>query len=199
MASKKVVMFDVDGVLANCNSVYAELAAEKVNNYMLPMHPRESPGWFTMQERLGDDAPKIFNYVWEQPEVLDSAIPLFTPEQAVKINHIQSLASTYFVTNRGPGSKRVTEIWLERHLRCKSTVIVSSRKDLVAEAIGADFSIEDHAPNAIMIAMASPRTRSYLLHRPYNEIDAKRLGACVQIVLSLDTFLDDVLRAIGLD
>lgn len=187
--SKVVVMFDVDGVLAG----FVE-------------------GFTAIRERLGG-APALttmeqpeWDTLWEPKEAWDEinqdpcfwsrlpALPGFDEQAVERINNLTWRAGpVYFVTTRpGVRPKQQTEDWLLKKGVWRPTVLLTKWKGEAAKVLGATYSIEDKAENASAVAWMSPRTRSYLLHRLYNEYDPKVGSSKVVRIHSLGEFLDAV-------
>lgn len=106
-----------------------------------------------------------------------------------RINALQLTHDVYFVTARpGLDVKRQTETWLRLQGIEDPTVVISSKKGEMAKAIGADFSIEDKAGNAVYVSYQSPG-KSYLVNRPYNQFSHEMLGSKVIRIKEIEQFL----------
>ncbi len=177
-----IVMFDVDGVLADFHQGYDDLCRKLKKPVLGPDAP-----WDTKWDTDVWREIKTSNVWWtELPSIPDSSA----------FFRIATLNSeVYFVTARpGIDVKRQTERWLTWHGIENPTVILSSRKGEIAAALGANFSIEDKAGNAVYISYQSPATRSYLVDRPYNQFNPEMLGRKVVRIKEIEEFLTAIER-----
>lgn len=201
----RVVMFDVDGVLADFLGGFSALAKTLDPNVPLLTYEEADPSRGVYQQERWDFDPKLYppelvNQVWKLIKASDSAFwltlePLQHQDVYDWIADMVYERNVYFVTNR-PGylAKPHTEEWLRARGIYNPTVIVSSLKGEVAKSLEADYSIEDKAGNAVMIKYWSPKTHSYLLDWPYNRFNQDILGSKVRRVDGIGQFLDDVER-----
>lgn len=199
----KVVMFDVDGVLAHFLLSFSKLAQTFDPSVPLLTNDQADPtNGIYQQERWDFDpkiiSPKLVDKVWQEIKKLESTFWLQVDSlqsQAV-YDHIASVCrqrDVYFVTSRpGVWAKPHTEAWLRMRGIDRSTVIISSLKGEVARSLEADYSIEDKAGNAVMIKYWSPKTKSYILDWPYNRWNQDILGSQVRRVSTVEEFLTDV-------
>lgn len=178
---RKVIQFDVDGVLANFTEGYNRVAAE-LGRPVLPMGPGRHWDDYT-------DAD-VWKAIKSQPFFWQSLPPLVRPNVFLDIWRLMVDNDVYFVTNRpGMDPKKQTIEWLKGHGILEPTVIVSSRKGDVAEALGVTHAIDDKAGNAIYTAYAAPACQSFLLNYPHNQFDHAVIGRKVTRVFSVDEFL----------
>lgn len=176
----KVVMFDLDGVLADFVGGYSRLY-EGIHGH--------SPGPFRQWNDLLDtevwgciEASTTF---WQDLNVLQGV-------RWPRVNEATKGCDVYFVTNRvGKDVKQQSEVWLSKYIVGCPTVIVTAHKGEVALAIGANYSIDDKAGNAVYISYHSPGTNSYLLDNLYNQYPQQVLGSRVKRVTMLESFLRD--------
>jgi len=179
---RRVVMFDVDGVLANFIEGF-KYTYRRVHGYVLPI-PYEDIRW----DDLGDPA------VWDVIKVSSGWWTLLRPipESRVfkRINAMQNSHDVYFVTARpGLAVKQQTETWLRLQGIEDPAVILSSKKGETASVLGADFSVEDKAGNAVYISYQSPQTKSFIVDRPYNQFDPQMIGSKVVRIKEIEQFL----------
>ncbi len=172
-----IVMFDVDGVLANFGKGYDALC-RKLNK----QPPGPDAPW---DAKWDDDVWREIktSHTWwtELPAIPDS-------NAFFRIAILKG--EIYFVTARpGIDVKRQTERWLMCRGIENPTVILSGKKGEIAAALGVDFSIEDKAGNAVYISYQSPATMSYLVDRPYNQFNPDMLGRKVVRIKEVEEFL----------
>ncbi len=177
---KRIVQFDVDGVLADFSAGYDRLCMK------LGVEPP------------GPDAPwdaKWNPVVWEE---IKSSLTFWEQLPALVhdrvFHHITDLvADVYFVTARpGRRTKWQTERWLFDHEVRDGTVIVTGRKAEFAQAVGVTHAIDDKAGNAVATQYLASKTKSYLLDAPYNRWDQSILGTKVIRVNTVEEFLSQV-------
>jgi uncharacterized HAD superfamily protein len=175
---RRVVMFDVDGVLADFSSAYDR---QCVALGIAPPGP-DAPWDAKWDGRVWDVIKKTVGW-WLFLQTI--------PEARVfrRINALQNTHDVYFVTARpGLAVKQQTETWLRMQGIEDPTVILSSKKGEAAAVLGADFSIEDKAGNAVYIAYQS-KTKSFIVDRPYNQFDPQMLGSKVVRIKEIEQFL----------
>jgi len=180
---RRVIQFDVDGVLADFDLGYRTLYQELYGGEMLPRPTR----W----NQSGD------HHVWQ--EIKKSHIfwanlsPLASWKELEQINRLHRKADVYFVTHRmGIHPKVQTEFWLQSWGILSPTVIVSGLKAEIAKGICATHAIDDKFGNAYMVSCHSRETKSYLLDAPYNQVDHEIVGGSVTRVKSVAEFLEEV-------
>jgi hypothetical protein len=122
---------------------------------------------------------------------------LVEPRVFYQIDTLRKDCDVYFVTHRHcDGAKYATEQWLRKYGLFAPTVILAKRKDLIAAAIDADFSIEDNGANAIAISMANDHIRSFLVDYPYNQFDTYALGIKVERILNVEEYIKAIKEAL---
>ena len=179
---RRVVMFDVDGVLAWFTEAF-RAAYERVHQRKFEK-PTEEIRWDDLWDA------KVWEFIKSSPVWWALLKPI--PERRVfkLINALQNTHDVYFVTARpGLSVKQQTESWLRLHGIEDPTVILSSKKGEMAKALSADWSIEDKAGNAVYIAYQSSGTKSFLVDRPYNQFDHEMLGSKVRRIKEIEEFL----------
>lgn len=192
---QRVIQFDVDGVLADFNASFTLeghlLFGTKV------FGDAEQVDWYYQDEGSMNDAQrdKVWDIVKNTPLWWYRLRPLVNQRTFDRIAQLHLKHEVVFVTNRisncEPPSWQ-TKMWLEKHGIGRPSVIVTKKKGQAAEAIGADYSIEDKIENCWAIHWISdrPQTRSYLVNRPYNQLGGRRIGPRVPRVDTVDEFLD---------
>ena len=180
MSKRKVVQFDIDGVLADFLTGYRAVQSK------LGLEPTYTPAW---DDYWNDDVWRVIkdpkNLFWRHLPMLAS------PHEFARINDFNYAFDVYFVTARpGATAKVQTQQWLQLKGISSPTVIVSSEKGGVANAIEADFVIEDNAGNAWSIATRSD-AKTFLLDAPYNQQD---VSWKVTRIKTVNEFLDEVSR-----
>lgn len=202
MAGKRqVVMFDVDGVLANFLEAFTRAAKQYDPNVPLLTYGQADPSnGVYQQERWDFDpsliSPRIVDKVWTKIKHPDSTFwlklaPLANEDTFDWLSEWR--ADVYYVTSRpGAWAKTQTEAWLKARGIYNPTVIISSLKGEVAKSIGANYSIEDKAGNAVMIKYWAPKCHSYILDWPYNRFPHDIIGSQVRRVDTVEEFLSDV-------
>jgi hypothetical protein len=180
---RRIVMFDVDGVLANFFEAYKRTYDR--------VHPR-NPFPFADDGWVWDDLWD--SLVWDVIKVSSGWWTLLRPIPDARvfrrINAMQNTHDVYFVTARpGLAVKQQTETWLRLQGIEDPTVILSSKKGEAAAVLGADFSIEDKAGNAVYIAYQSKGTKSFLVDRHYNLFNHEMLGSKVIRIKEIEQFL----------
>lgn len=187
-------MWDVDGVLANFTDAYHELASDMFD-VEIPSGP--PPTWDWLEETLGSEKiDRVWNHIKQDRYFWRDLAPLISDTDAERINYLQNnRVDQYFVTSRvGIAPKEQTEVWLRHHLFLEApTVIVSSRKADAANALKANYTIDDKAGNVLVVYYNSPPERKvYIYDTPYNRFDPKVVGSRIRRVLTVSDFLDDI-------
>ena len=174
--SKKIVVFDVDGVLANFEYGY---------NAMLSRLGR--PGIFATQwSDLGD--PNVWSAIENDPFFWLRLPSLVGADTWTRIACLCADEDVYFATARHVcDPKHSTEQWLRRYLGHKGTVVITQQKARFVKAVRATHIIDDKYEN---IWQARQHCQgAVLLSRPYNEF-----GTGVQRVITVEQFLDAIER-----
>lgn len=191
------VMFDVDGVLADFVLGFTSLAAKEFGT------PTET----TTQHRVWDWFPGLdkrqVDHLWKVIEENDRGFwaelfPLFSSTEAkyIKLLTERTGVEVYFVSNRHTRTAlQQTRMWLANWLDIHNPNVVlvgKQGKGYVAKGLEADFCIDDKLGNAVYVGYEAPKTRSYLIERPYNAVDGAMIGRTVVRVPTLTPFLADV-------
>lgn len=196
--SRKVIMLDVDGVLANFTYGFSLLANEMFGFPVV--HTHEQPTWnFSGEGRLTKvQESAVWTRIRQTVGWWEGLQPLVSPSVFCRISNLGGHHEVLFTTSRvssvtPPGAE--TKAWLHTLGVLLPSVIVSPKKGEIARAVGATHSLEDKAENAWSIHWISdiPQTASYLINRPYNQVQTvPEIGARVKRVASVEAFLDIV-------
>jgi hypothetical protein len=180
-----VVMFDIDGVLADFKLGFAQ-EYERVHAQPFPLPPGEGM-WGDFLDKLTWASVKNSLTFWQELP------PLINGSEAQRIAMLTRKAAVYFVTARpGRSVAYQTEVWLYGLGIRSGAVILSSRKGEMCKALGADYAIDDKAGNCVYMAYESPRTHVYICDQSHNQFDPRVLGSKVKRVKTVSEFLDDV-------
>lgn len=191
-----IVMWDVDGVLANFQQGYHRLA-----NRMFDVGVDETyvpPTWDWLQDTIGEDkVNRVWEHIRQSPDFWFELDPLVSREELTRIRELTRKHTMYYVTSRvGSTAKRQTERWLSMYVGADlntPTVLISTRKADAANALGADYTIDDKAGNVLAVYYNSPASRKvYVLDTPYNQFSNDVMGHRVRRVKSVKDFLDDI-------
>jgi FMN phosphatase YigB (HAD superfamily) len=190
----RVVMFDVDGVLADFTLGFTTLAKEMFpESIMSPWSTLDQPQW-EFSGRLVEYQDRVWNRIKQMDDFWSQLHPLASADELTRIANLVNKAEwpIYFVTARvGKTPQPQTEIWLARQGIEYSTVIVSHLKGEAAVVLGATHAIDDKAGNAISTSYMSD-AESYIIDRPYNRFDHDVVGGSVRRVKTVGEFLDQV-------
>lgn len=182
--SRRVVQFDMDGVLADFSEGYDDFC----RRFRIDP-PGRHAGWDAKWNQIVWDEIKASLTFWRELK------PLVSEQTLDRIAALTEVADVYFVTARpGRQTKWQTEEWINDHM-CgidNPSVIVTAKKAEFAQAVGVTHAIDDKAGNAVAVQYMSRGTKSYLLDTSYNRWDMSVLGTKVIRVPSVEAFLNDV-------
>lgn len=192
---KAPVQFDIDGVLADFTRGFTLFARTVLGEqYAVPDASDATQTRYGTSHLMGKfESSCVWDAVMASPDFWSElpVAPGLWPGLWRAINGLQASRDVYFVTNRfGRRPRTQTVHWLERQGIVNPAVIVTGRKGEFARSVGAGYSIEDKAGNAVFISYASPDTASFLLDRPYNRFPEDVLGSKVRRVDAVQEFLD---------
>lgn len=189
------VMVDLDGCLADFIRGYTKLGSE-----MFPgrVHVQETDDREAWHEMNGPHDGAI----WDAIKASDNwwmNLPALVPSSVFdSLSHLGEEADVYYVTARvGNAPKLQTELWLRDFGVVNPTVIISEKKGEVAQALSAEFCIDDKAGNAVAVSYLARGCKSYLLDRKYNRLDHSVIGGRVKRVKSVHDYLADVYAALA--
>lgn len=165
-----------DGVLANFNHSFRELVHEHTD-IRLPEISDTYPDAWDYHKRAGvmrKDDNKLWDMINDSPTFWKD-IPAY-PDAARFLEWLAWLPSevdVYFVTSRpGLTAKAQTEVWLEKNgwgYDSHPTVIISSEKGAVANALDLTHFLDDKTENCVDIDVNGPtKIKNYMLARPWN-------------------------------
>jgi hypothetical protein len=193
-----IIMFDVDGVLADFVQGFTTLAHD-----MFP----EVPITLTVDQPKWDGFPGMtreqINKVWRVIDQADDFWPNLPalPIPAGDICDLQLRAQVYFVTNRkGQNVVEQTKRWLWRQGIEAPDVMAAGLKGEIARGLNANYMLDDKAGNVLHAYyhnLDRKAFKSYVLDRPYNQFDTTVVGSGVIRVKTIDDFISDINRDIA--
>ena len=196
--AKPVVMWDMDGVLANFNKAYRQQTNRIVGT---SLDPNEKPEfWDSVEMQIGsENDARVWNYIKNTDGFWRDLESLATIDELERMANLE--ATQYFVTSRvGKNPFQETYDWLlyqfgEKVEQFPSdwSVLISSRKADAANALKANYTIDDKAGNVLAVYYNSPPERKvYVFDAPYNQFDTRVIGGRVRRVGTVAAFLDDI-------
>jgi len=169
---KGVIIFDVDGVLADFDKGFTTIGSVLYGTPISTVQDQPEYNFRHCMDRKQQD--RCWDYLKHSPNWWATLDPIVSIEEWVEINDLCYRYEVYFVTHRmhelTPAGEQ-TRVWLQscgvRHPR----VIVSSKKGEIARAVKATHAIEDNWGNACAIhwMAESPQCKVFLIERRYNE------------------------------
>ena len=160
-----------DGVLAQFNNSYAALLAQQTG-IIFPAESDEWPDTWYWDRKAGVQKADETS-AWKQIKSSDRFwfdLPPYPDVMEFLIWLKYFRQDTYFVTNRsGNKAKYQTERWLHKAGFPEPTVLISQEKDLVCKALEIMHYIDDKNENCKAVASFAPKTKGYMLKRPWNE------------------------------
>ena len=176
-----VLGIDIDGVLADFNTAYAETLVETTGVDLLPLNWRENianksyPTSWNWDIDAGYTKEQI-RQTWERAIFTSSKFwkslpPLPGAIDAIKQFNKLSLDGheIYFLTHRnGKKAKQQTEEWLYDHGMNYPTVLLSGDKLPILVNLGANFFIDDKLATVNEVYRAKALHNVYLLNCPWN-------------------------------
>jgi len=191
-----IVMWDVDGVLANFQRGYHKLANEMFGTKIDPDYVPDTWDW--LEETIGSEkVDRIWNRIKQDKNFWAELDPLVSRDEQAKIRELTQHHTMYFVTSRvGATAKQQTERWLSIYFGVNlntPTVLISTRKADAANALNADYTIDDKAGNVLAVYYNSPANRKvYVYDAPYNQFNSHTMGNRVRRVHTVAKFLKDI-------
>lgn len=199
MKHKKVVLFDIDGVLADFVKGFTQYARRFFPE--TPITPTaEQPKWDGYPGLTPEETEIVWEHVNKDPLFWYSLPPLATEDEFLSLNLLTLQAQVYFTTARhGDGVIRQTREWLYDQGVYSPSVILVKHKGEIARALDANFLIDDKAGNAVYAEYHNKGRKgfqSYLIDRPYNQFDAGVIGSKVKRIKRVEEYLDDIWRVV---
>lgn len=183
---------DCDGVLCDFNTSFITRIIEVTGRDLFPLRPFDIKEWDYPQSHGYTN--KEINRVWESIK-LDCRFWQLLPTYPDTFRSLDLLVvravvdDIYFITSR-PGvlAKQQTENWLRAYGFPKSTVLISSEKDLCAKALKLDAYVDDKIENCRAVVAFSPKTKTFLLSRPWNQlyVEVPRVSSIEEFLRALD-------------
>lgn len=196
---RKIVMFDIDGVLADFVRGFTE-QARKMFPAVPVTHTVDQPRWDGFPGMTKEQVDLVWKSVSNDPTFWYNLKPLASKYTFESLNFLTGETNVYFTTARhGLDVTQQTKDWLHEQGIYAPNVILVSRKGEIAMALQANYLIDDKAGNAVYAEYHNKDRgdfRSYLLDRPYNQFDAEAIGSKVKRVKQVEEFLQDVWKQI---
>lgn len=193
MKTPKVVMIDIDGVLVDFVGGFMTLANEM---FGVPVHMTLSQETWRGFGLTHDQEKQIWEKIWSDPYFWQRLECLPTRQDFLALENLLDECLVYFVTDRkGVNVMRQTKVSLCSLFfpGLEPNVIISKHKGIVAQALKADFALDDKASNASCIAwLTADATKSFLLNRRYNQVPRDFLASSVVRVDSMFEFAQRV-------
>lgn len=190
--NKKIIQFDVDGVLADFILAFTMRGNEM---YGTPIsQSNDQPYWDGFPGMTKKHISGVWDSINNDDGFWSSMRCLVSIPTMLRINALVTQHDVYFVTaRRTRNAKRRTQGWLEHHGIYNPTVIISPAKGEVARALEVTHAIDDKAGNAICVQHLS-EAQSYIIDRKYNQFPHDTVGTKVKRVKTVEEFLDDLER-----
>lgn len=168
---KKVLCFDLDGVLVDFNTGFAKLLKKINPQVQLDFMSTEFPvcwGWPQHYGYSPEDEEKAWIEAENSGMFWQFLHPYSTAHRDLELlNSLRDKHDIYFLTTRGGNTaKQESEAWLERYGFKSPTVVISGKKGEFCEAVGADILVDDKPGNLITQWTA---LQTALVRRPYNK------------------------------
>lgn len=174
------IVFDLDGVLVDFVRGFTTLANK---TYGTPIYgTNEQKEW----EKFDELSSAQVGAVWKQVDASSNfwlnLPPLADTVELGEVGALTSFDDVYFVTSRGavPGTKHQTDLWLKYYLsgwNDNRSVVLCKDKAAFCNAIRVDAILEDRPKNALWVLYQCPKTRVYLIDRPYNRLTPEAWAA----------------------
>lgn len=164
------IQIDVDGVLADFLKGATDLA-KTLDPTIIPFDTLTATHWDQWKSWPEDTKRKMWKEIKLRPSFFCDLPSLISQEEMVGLKLLRKPGNElYFVTSRpGESSKWQTEQWIWDRMGFMPTVVMTRDKGGFARLIKTDFSIEDNADNAIEIGQVIGPSRSFIIHRLYNQ------------------------------
>lgn len=175
---QRVVIIDVDGVLADFILGFTGLLQTiSLNENGPPISLFRYDEVTVWDEHIQGVSRELVNKTWARAkgseEFWTSLRPIPNDEELTRLAWLcdaHERYAVYFVTARpGRWAKSGTEKWLKAHGIAHPTVVMTEKKVLIADAVGADFAIDDKFDNVRALAQVMPWRGACILDRAYNQ------------------------------
>ncbi len=204
MIIKNTIALDLDGVLSNYHYSFTKVAnhlfGTPIIEYIEDVKKYRWSDWHPLDSKQVSSVWKVIDdsdHFWEDLN------PLISEELFDRIYRLSERQNNilYFVTSRRQNKKNnvidQTSNWIKKHMpNLKNfSVVTTSKKSLVLDAIEADVFIDDLAENICEVSQRLPKCECYFLVREYNSyaIDFFKDSHSfknVSIVHNISEFLD---------
>ena len=193
-----IIMFDVDGVLADFQLAFYE-EARALDSTVDISCANHGAYWHDFETISKETVDKTWEKIQHTPGWWMKLKPLVDSSVFKRINAIHLEHTFYFVTSRVVAGQMPVQLqtksWLQGHGIYAPCVITSSRKGEVAKAVNADFSIEDKWENAQCVHwFTDGATKSYLINRSYNQVGGVGSRNVVR-VNTVEEYLDAIRKS----
>ena len=188
----KPIMFDMDGVLADFICGFTSLAHDLFGYNSYSTESQQKWDFDHMQER---HVREVWDEIKASSTFWTDLPSLMSGNEQLRLEQLCARYDVYFCTSRpGIRTREQTQGFLEARGVYNPAVIVLptlATKGEMAHALGAEYSIEDKAGNAVCIDYMS-KAKSYLIDRPYNQFNHEALGSNVRRIITLEQYFDDI-------
>jgi 5'(3')-deoxyribonucleotidase len=164
----KTIQFDVDGVLADFVLGFTQVSNKFFGSPLQKTAEIASWSDWGLETKQVNE---VWKYISTEPNFWRDLPPLVSPTVFEYINELSAVHHVVFVTHRVcgfPSPQFQTQQFLIKNGVHAPNVVLARNKGAVAQAINANFSIEDKLENAEQIHVES-KAVSYLVNRPYNQ------------------------------
>ena len=182
---------DIDGILASWDDHFHQLLETQCGRE-LP-HPGEPEVWdwpSMVCKCSKKELQKAYDFITENPAWwIQLPVKDMEALEMLRILSYDSHYNFYFITSRHPDrAKFWTEVWLNNHGIPTPTVLLSNDKGFIAKGLNLTAFVDDNELNVVDVRQQSPKTRSYLVSRPFNKW-ANAPGMSIKRVNSLAEML----------
>lgn len=192
----RVVLFDVDGVLADFILGWWTVAEKLGLVSTVTVHTLSNPTWDFPASPCEEAQKSLFGdvqqYIEHNTREFFMSLPcLCTKEEMSSLHQLEMNGwELVFGTNRPYyDARRITQRWLQKNFDMQNpTVIVTGKKGDLAQAIGATAMLDDKAGNCVYTIYQYPSCHVCLLDRPYNRFNRGILGHGVKRIYSVHEF-----------
>ena len=192
---RQVVLFDIDGVLADFVKGFTTLASRMFEGVPITETVNQ-PKWDGFPGMTDKQIAAVWAEIDTGRPFWSELEPMATEYELERIDQLTSFADVYFTTaRRGEGALFQTKAWLHDRAIWNPNIILVHKKGEVAKALNATFMIDDKAGNAVYAEYHNKDRwdfQSYVLDRPYNRFDAEVIGSKVKRVSTVERYLNDI-------